>query len=76
VDDIVLVAEDEIMSAMRALLLRAKLCAEGSGAAATAALLAGKVKLTPGSTVVSIVSGGNVDPERLIELLASAATPS
>ena len=35
---------------------------------ATAALLAGKVRAAEGATVVSIVSGGNVDPERLVEL--------
>jgi threonine dehydratase len=71
VDEIVLVTEAEIMHAMRLLLLRAKLYVEGSGAAATAALLAGKVKsATSGSRVVSIVSGGNVDPERLLALFA------
>jgi threonine dehydratase len=72
VDEIVLVTEDEILAAMRALLSRAKLCAEGSGAAATAALLAGKVRLPSGSSVVSIVSGGNVDLNRLAEVLAAS----
>jgi len=73
VDEIVLVTEDEIEAGMRALLARAKLCAEGSGAAATAALLAGKVRLPPGSAVVSIVSGGNVDLNRLAAVLAMEA---
>lgn len=72
VDELVLVTEDEITHAMRLLLLRAKLYVEGSGAAATAALLAGKVKsATPGSRVVAIVSGGNVDPERILALFAA-----
>lgn len=66
VDEIVLITEDEIREAMRALLLRAKLYVEGSGAAATAALLAGKARLPEGSVVVSIVSGGNADPERVL----------
>jgi threonine dehydratase len=66
VDDIVLVSEGEIVEAMRTLLLRTKLYVEGAGAAATAALLAGKVRLPDGATVVSIVSGGNVDPERAL----------
>lgn len=73
VDEIVLVSEAEIMEAMRSLLVRAKLFVEGSGAAATAALLAGKVRVPAGSVVVSIVSGGNVDPERVLELFASPA---
>ncbi|MGH7724528.1 MAG: threonine ammonia-lyase [Candidatus Eiseniibacteriota bacterium] len=73
-DEIVLVSEEEIHDAMRLLLVRAKLYVEGSGAAATAALLAGKVRVAPGTRVVSIVSGGNVDPERLISLFEEKRT--
>ena len=62
--EIATVTEDEIMGAMRALMSRAKLVAEGSGAAATAALLANRIAVRPGATVVVIVSGGNIDPER------------
>ena len=67
-DDIALVTEEEIQEAMRMLLLRAKLYVEGAGAAATAALLAGKVKAQASGLVVSVVSGGNVDPERVLAL--------
>jgi len=74
VDEIVFVTEDEIMEAMRALLTRAKLYVEGAGAAATAALLAGKVRGVAGAEVVSVVSGGNVDPERVLALFATAET--
>jgi threonine dehydratase len=38
---------------------------EGSGAAATAGLLSGRIGARPGSTVVVLVSGGNIDAERL-----------
>ena len=72
-DDIVLVSEEDIMEAMRALMVRAKLYVEGSGAAATAALLAGKVQLAAGTRVVSIVSGGNVDPDRALALFQPSA---
>jgi threonine dehydratase len=65
VDEIVTVTEEEIVAAMGLLLTRAKLYVEGSGAAATAALLSGKVRLPDGALTVAIVSGGNVDPERL-----------
>jgi len=65
VDEIVTVTEAEIVAAMALLLTRAKLYVEGSGAAATAALLAGKVRLPKGARVVAIVSGGNIDPGRL-----------
>jgi threonine dehydratase len=72
VDEIVLVTEAEIEAAIGALLVRAKLYVEGSGAAATAALLAGKVPAARGACVVSIVSGGNVDIERVLALFAHA----
>ena len=68
VDEIVLVSEDDVALAMRALFERARLVVEGSGAAATAALLARRVQLQPGARVAAIVSGGNVDPERFAAL--------
>ena len=70
VDDLVLVSEPEIATAFRFLYERAKLACEPAGAAATAALLAGKVPAEPGETVVAIVSGGNVAPETAARLLA------
>jgi threonine dehydratase len=73
VDEIVTVTEEEILSAMALLLTRAKLYVEGSGAAATAALLAGKVRLPENARTVAIVSGGNVDLSRLCAALPSAA---
>ena len=69
--ELAVVAEDEIAAAMRELATRAKLVAEGSGAAATAALLSGRIAVRPGSTVVTIVSGGNVDPDRLGAVLVA-----
>jgi threonine dehydratase len=71
VDEVVLVSEAEVIDALRLLMTRAKLYVEGSGAAATAALLAGKVQAPRGARVVAIVSGGNVDPERLLQAVAS-----
>ena len=64
VDAIVTVTEDEILGAMRLLVSRAKLYVEGSGAAATAALLAGKIEGAAGRTAAVLVSGGNVDLEK------------
>lgn len=65
VDDVVGVSEEEIIDAMKLLMTRAKLYVEGAGAAATAALLAGKVHTPAGSKVVALVSGGNVDLSRI-----------
>jgi len=69
-EDLVLVTEAEIGRAMRFLYQRAKLASEPAGAAATAALLAGKVAVGAGDTVVAVVSGGNVDPKVAAAILA------
>lgn len=68
-EDVVLVSDDEILSAMRLLLTRAKLVAEPSGAAAVAALMYGRVPVTAGETVVALVSGGNVDDGMVVRAL-------
>jgi threonine dehydratase len=69
VDDIILLNDDEIVAGLKAVMTNAKLYVEPSGAAATAALLAGKVPVKRGETVVSIVSGGNFDLDRLKSIL-------
>jgi threonine dehydratase len=69
VDDVVLVTEDEIADGMRFLYTRAKLACEPAGAAAVAALLAGKV-VTDSGPVVAVVSGGNADPQIAAAILA------
>ena len=71
VDSIVLVSEDEIAEGMRFLYSRAKLACEPAGAAAVAALLAGKIELEAGEPVVAVVSGGNADPQVTAGILAS-----
>lgn len=70
VDETVLVGDEEIEEAMRFLYARAKLACEPAGAAATGALLAGKVVLGSGEAVVAVVSGGNVDPKIASAILA------
>src|SRR5918995_2838298 len=61
VDELVVVAENDVAEAMVVLLERAKLVVEGAGAVGVAALLAGAiVPAQHGSTVV-VLSGGNVD---------------
>jgi len=69
VDDVVLVNDREIGEAMSLILTRCKLLAEPAGAAATAALLAHKVLQAQGKRVVAILSGGNVDIDRVKELV-------
>jgi threonine dehydratase len=71
VDEVVLVSEDEIGDGMRFLYTRAKLACEPAGAAAVAALLAGRIEVEPGSPAVAVVSGGNADPKVVAGILAS-----
>jgi threonine dehydratase len=68
-DGIVTVTEDEIRDTVRALARHARLIAEPSGATATAAFLHHSGELPAGRTV-AVVSGGNIDPALLAELLA------
>jgi threonine dehydratase len=70
VERVVLVTEAEIEEARRFLYTRAKLACEPAGAASTAALLAGKVPLEQGETVVAVVSGGNVVSQTAAAILA------
>jgi threonine dehydratase len=69
VADVVVVDDDVIVEGMRFLAARAKLVAEPAGAAATGALLAGRIRVRKGERVVAIVSGGNVDLARMAQLL-------
>ena len=61
VAQVVLVDEDEIAAAMVLLMERKKVLAEGAGAVPLAALLGRTVEVPPGSRVVLVISGGNVD---------------
>ncbi|MCE4617337.1 MAG: threonine ammonia-lyase [Desulfurococcales archaeon] len=69
VDEIVTVGDQAVSKAIFLLLERAKMVAEGAGAAGVAGLLSGKVKVREGENVVVIVSGGNIDPTRLTKVL-------
>ena len=73
VEDVVLVSDQEILSAMRLLLTRAKVVAEPSGAAAVAALMWGRVPVSPGEVVVALVSGGNVEEDMMVRALREGA---
>ncbi len=67
VDDVVTVTDEQIGQAIVLLIERARVVAEGAGAAAVAAVVAGKV----GSSrkVVPLVCGGNIDPPLIVQLL-------
>ena len=68
VDDIALVTDDEVASAILALIEKQKMIAEGAGAVAVAAAMFNKFPLK-GKRVVSVVSGGNIDVTSLSRVI-------
>ena len=72
VDEVVTVDDAAIAQAVVLLLERAKLVVEPSGAVAVAAVLAGATELT--STVVTVLSGGNIDPLLMQHLVTAGLT--
>jgi threo-3-hydroxy-L-aspartate ammonia-lyase len=75
VDDIVTVSEEEILAGLRRLAREGRLVAEPGGAVAVAAALyrdPAELGLTPSETaapVVAVLSGGNIDPTLLADIL-------
>ena len=69
-DDMLTVTEGEIREATRKLILEARLVAEPSGAVALAAFLFHQQELPDARCTVAVVSGGNIAPETLREILA------
>jgi threonine dehydratase len=72
VDGVLTVTEAEIRAAMRAIVAATRLVPEPSGAVAAAALLFHASELPDYSTAVAVVSGGNVDPALLAQILTDA----
>ena len=68
VDEIALVTDDEVSSAILALIEKQKMIAEGAGAVAVAAVMFGKFNLK-NKRVVAVVSGGNIDVTSLSSVI-------
>lgn len=69
VDDVVTVSEGEIATAIRVLACEEGIVAEGAGAVAVAAVLAGKVR---GRALVLPIGGRNIDARRHEQIVAGA----
>lgn len=65
VDDIVTLPDRQIFEAMLWVMERCKLVVEGAAAAPVAALMNGLVPMPPGSRVVAVLSGGNLNLDQL-----------
>jgi threonine dehydratase len=69
VDDIITVTEDEIRAAVRRIVQESRIVAEPSGAATFAAWLFHRDELPASKKTVAIVSGGNIEPQLLAQIL-------
>lgn len=72
VDGIVTVTEAEIRAAMRAIVTTTRLVPEPSGAVVVAALLFHAAELPEYKKAVAVLSGGNVDPALMAEVLTES----
>ncbi|XP_063960817.1 L-threonine dehydratase catabolic TdcB-like [Lytechinus pictus] len=72
VDDILLLSEAEIIASVTRL-YHAGLVVEPAGAAAFGALLFGKVPDIEGKKVVAVITGSNVSPEELCNIIQTAS---
>ena len=68
VDEIALVTDDEVSSAILALIEKQKMIAEGAGAVAVAGVMFNKFNLK-NKRVVAVVSGGNIDVTSLSRVI-------
>jgi threonine dehydratase len=59
---------NSVADALRLLITRNRVVAEGAGACSVACALAGKAG---GGKIVCIVSGGNIDTAKLVKILSS-----
>ena len=66
IDDTEVLSLEQIADAIRLLLERNRILAEGAGAAQVAAALSRDFE---GKKVVAVISGGNIDPGRIVEIL-------
>ena len=69
VDDIVTVEEDEIREAMRRMMSETRMVVEPSGAVTFAAYLFHESELPAGRNVVAVMSGGNIEPALLAQVM-------
>ncbi|MCS7191717.1 MAG: threonine/serine dehydratase [Armatimonadetes bacterium] len=68
-EPLVLVSDEEMKEAVKEIVRFGKLVPELAGAAPLAAILSDKISFEPKATVACVVTGGNIDPKLLCEIL-------
>lgn len=67
-DDIITVTDEEVIEALHLIRSHTGLLVEASSAVTLAALLCGRLPIRAGSNVVCLLTGGNVDPEKALQI--------
>lgn len=70
VDEIVPASDDFIYKALMEIVFKGKLLVEPSASVGVAAALGGSFKVKPGEKICFLLSGGNIDPEKLADIIA------
>lgn len=70
VDAVVTVEDKYIIMALQEIIFKAKLVIEPSAAIGLAAVLAGALKVQPEEKVVFVLTGGNIDANKLVEYIS------
>jgi threonine dehydratase len=67
--DIALVSDAQVVQAVRFLALRVRIVVEPTGAVTAAAVLSKQLPVNRGARIGVVLSGGNIDPQMLVEIL-------
>jgi threonine dehydratase len=68
---VLLVSDAEVRETVRFLAQRARIVVEPTGAVPAAAVLFGRLPLAAGARVGVVLSGGNIAPDLLVDILRS-----
>lgn len=68
VDEIIAVPDEAIVKALNEIIYKGKVVVEPSAAVGVAAVLCGKLKVKKDEKVCFVLTGGNIDPDKLCEL--------
>jgi len=69
VDEIITVSDEFIYKALYEVVFKTKLVVEPSAVIGIAAAIAGKIKYESNDKICFVLSGGNIDPEKLVEFI-------
>lgn len=69
VDEVIPVEDQYIVQALQEIVFKAKLVVEPSAAISVAAALSGQLKVRPDEKVCFVLTGGNIDPEKLVHFV-------